>query len=320
MISVPQFLKRFLSLTSTERITYAQGCFRDLQVLQSKRLKDARDPTSTFSLSTALSPSLQDKNRYSDIIPFNHTRVILKSIGNDYINANHVIPPYNIPRSYIATQGPVEESVSDFWVMILEQNSSVIVCLTPEVEGGRHKCARYWPTWDEDRVKEFQLGRSKKLVVECVQQEEYQNDAECHVRRINVQLFENDASVPVHTLSVTQLQFLGWQDHSALDSTSSILKLIQLTNDLQEDHSGPVTVHCSAGCGRTGTFCVIDSAIVLSKMIEQGVVADDGQDYIFELVDSFRRQRVTMVQAPSQYYFCYLALADALAGISGSRD
>ncbi|KAI9287818.1 protein-tyrosine phosphatase-like protein, partial [Umbelopsis sp. AD052] len=313
-IFIPQFLKRFFSLAPTERISYAQGCFRDLQVLQAKRLKDARDPTSTFSLSTALSPSLQDKNRYSDIIPFNHTRVVLDSIANDYINASHIKPPYNIPRSYIATQGPVEDSISDFWVMILEQSSTVIVCLTPEIEGGRHKCARYWPTWEEDRTKVFKLGRSKKLVVECVQQEEYHNDAECHIRRIQVQLFEDEMSAPVKTLSVIQLQFLGWQDHSALESTSSILQLIQLSNHLQEQNaqSGPVTVHCSAGCGRTGTFCVIDSAIALSNMMEQGELTDDGQDYIFELADSFRRQRVTMVQAPSQYYFCYLALADGL--------
>ncbi|KAH8555980.1 protein-tyrosine phosphatase-like protein [Umbelopsis sp. PMI_123] len=317
-IVIPSFLKRFLSLTPSERIAYAQGCFRDLQILQSKRLKDARDPTSTFSLSTALSPVVQDKNRYSDIIPFNHTRVVLKSTANDYINASHIVPPYNIPRSYIASQGPVEESICDFWTMILEQNSQIIVCLTPEVENGRQKCARYWPIWEQDRVKVFELGGSKKLIVECIQQEEYHHEAECHIRRINVQLFNDDAPSPEHTLSVTQLQFLGWQDHSALDSTTNILQLIQLCNDLQEqsDQMGPVTVHCSAGCGRTGTFCVVDSAIALTKMIQQGLVTDDGQDYIFELTDAFRRQRVTMVQAPAQYYFCYLALKDALEGTS----
>jgi protein tyrosine phosphatase len=204
--------------------------------------------------------------------------------------------------------------------MILEQCSKVIVCLTPEVEGGRQKCARYWPSWEQERVREFDVSDTKKLVVECTQPEQYNNNAECHIRQIEIRLFEHDA--PTQSLSVTQLQFLGWQDHSALDSTKNFLQLIQLSNDLQakcNGNSGPVTVHCSAGCGRTGTFCVVDSALSLTNMMREGSIKDDGQDYIFELTDSFRRQRVTMVQAPSQYYFCYLALMDALGGITAQN-
>jgi protein tyrosine phosphatase len=313
-ISLPSFLQRFFTLSRSERIAHAQGCFSDLQALQTKRLKHARDPTSTFSLSVATSPAVQDKNRYSDIIPFNHNRVVLNTAPYDYINASHIVPPYNIPRSYIASQGPVEESIPDFWAMILEQRSRVIVCLTPEVEGGRQKCARYWPSWDHERVREFDIGNAKKLVVESTTAEQYDTDAECHICQIDVQLFENGSLS--QSLSVTQLQFLGWQDHSALDSTKSFLHLIQLCNTLQNQgkDNGPVTVHCSAGCGRTGTFCVVDSAICLAKMIQEGFITDDGQDYIFDLADSFRQQRVTMVQAPSQYYFCYLSLMDALGG------
>lgn len=319
-ISIPLFLKRFFALSPSDCIAHAQGCFRELQTRQAKRLKDARDPTSTFSLSVALSPSLQDKNRYSDIIPYDHTRVILNSTECDYINASHIVPPFGIPRSYIASQGPIEETISDFWIMILEQCSKVIVCLTPEVEGGRQKCARYWPSWEQERIREFDVSDSKKLIVECTQPEQYNNNAECHIRQIEIRLFEHDA--PTQSLSVTQLQFLGWQDHSALDSSKNFLQLIQLSNDLQakgNGNSGPVTVHCSAGCGRTGTFCVVDSALSLTNMMREGSIKDDGQDYIFELTDSFRRQRVTMVQAPSQYYFCYLALMDALGGITAQN-
>ncbi|KAJ2957861.1 hypothetical protein NQZ79_g6468 [Umbelopsis isabellina] len=308
--SIPTFLKRFLALSAPERRQYTKKHFQKLQQLQENRIRDADDPHSEFSMITALSQTSERKNRYTDIIPFDANRVVLNAKASDYINASHIVPPFGIRRSYIATQGPLENTAKDFWLMTLEQKASVIVCLTPEQEVRRGKCWQYWPTMDRMPHMWYEIDHEAKMKIQC-EDEEYCEEADTEFSKFAVTV-ERDVQV-LDESTISHLKFLGWQDHSALDTASHILGLVRKTNELRANNEGaPVIVHCSAGCGRTGTFCVVDSGLELLDMIHQGSVEDDGRDFIFELVDSFRQQRVTMVQTGEQYYFCYLALLDAL--------
>lgn len=250
-------------------------------------------------------------NRYYNIVPFDNnciklTDTRLGRTDDDYINASWILAPYNIPRFYIATQGPTSTTLVDFWRMVIEKHVPVIVCLTPQIENGIEKCGRYWPLQDDDLV--LKAGNSNiKVVVKNIKKERKDTEADCIVRSLLVEFYySNDGKDElIEQTRVTQLQFLGWPDHGVPKETNKVIALVKLTRQLQETNK-PVLVHCSAGCGRTGTFCVIDSAEALLRMNQQDVLIDP----IFAITDEFRKQRTTMVQAESQYKFCYRALLD----------
>lgn len=243
-------------------------------------------------------------NRYTDIIPFDNnciklTDTRLGKTNYKYINASWILPPYDIPRIYIATQGPLQSTLVDFWRLVIEKQVPIIVCLTPQVEKRIEKCARYWPIGDEvlelsDHNYRFKIWNIKK--------ERKDGDAESIVRSIGIEYYlDNELKL---STQVTQLHFLGWPDHGVPNDTKPVISLVKLTRQLHENDK-PILVHCSAGCGRTGTFCVIDSGELLLNMNKELFM-----DPVFLLTDSFRKQRTTMVQAQAQYNFCYKAIKD----------
>ncbi|KAI9347122.1 protein-tyrosine phosphatase-like protein [Pilaira anomala] len=242
-------------------------------------------------------------NRYSNIFPFDNNCIKLsdKRLGDrEYINASWILAPYGIPKSYIATQGPIQSTLVDFWRLVIEKEVTVIVCLTPEIENKMEKCARYWPIGDESLNLE-QDGIS--VTIKNIKTERQDRDANCIVRTISVEFFDSE-QILIKKQRVTQLHFLGWPDHGVPNDTKNVISLIRLTRQFQEGMK-PVLVHCSAGCGRTGTFCVIDSGEALLKEKKDLLI-----DPVFLLTDAFRKQRTTMVQAQAQYNFCYKALKD----------
>uniref|UniRef100_A0A8V0ZWU0 protein-tyrosine-phosphatase n=1 Tax=Gallus gallus TaxID=9031 RepID=A0A8V0ZWU0_CHICK len=232
----------------------------------------------------AFSSSCQDVNGFND-----HSRVRLQLLDgdphSDYINANY-IDGYHRPRHYIATQGPMQETVKDFWRMIWQENSASVVMVTNLVEVGRVKCVRYWP--DDTEV----YGDIKVTLIETEPLAEYV------IRTFTVQ------KKGYHEIrEIRQFHFTSWPDHGVPCYATGLLGFVRQVKFLNPPEAGPIVVHCSAGAGRTGCFIAID--IMLDMAENEGVVD------IFNCVRELRSQRVNLVQTEEQYVFVHDAILEA---------
>ncbi|XP_053301086.1 receptor-type tyrosine-protein phosphatase kappa isoform X1 [Pleuronectes platessa] len=229
------------------------------------------------------------KNRYGNIIAYDHSRVILQPIeddpSSDYINANY-IDGYQRPSHYIATQGPVHETVYDFWRMVWQEQSACIVMVTNLVEVGRVKCYKYWP--DDAEV----FGDFKVTFVEVEPLAEYV-----------VRTFTLERRGFNEVREVKQFHFTGWPDHGVPYHATGLLSFIRRVKISNPPSAGPIVVHCSAGAGRTGCFIVID--IMLDMAEREGVVD------IYNCVKALRSRRINMVQTEEQYIFIHDAILEA---------
>ncbi|XP_075632047.1 tyrosine-protein phosphatase non-receptor type 22 isoform X2 [Balearica regulorum gibbericeps] len=232
------------------------------------------------------------KNRYKDILPFDHSRVNLSLITSDadshYINANFIKGVYG-PRAYIATQGPLPTTVIDFWRMIWEYEVLTVVMACMEFEMGKKKCERYWA---EAGGSPLQCG---PFSVAC-EAEEKKN--EYVIRTLKVTL--NEEIRTVH-----QFHYKNWPDHDVPSSIDPILELIGEIRCYQPDDSVPICIHCSAGCGRTGVICAIDYT---QKLLKDGIVPVNFS--IFSLIQEMRTQRPSIVQTKEQYELVYDAVIE----------
>lgn len=147
-----------------------------------------------------------NKNRYRDISPYDCTRVVLlKAESGDYINANYVnmeIPPTNTINRYIATQGPLSTTVNDFWRMVQQESSHLVVMLTTVMERGRPKCHQYWPSADEEP---FTL--SAGFSIKCLT--EKPDETGSFVFRDLVLTDEKTKEIR----TIQHMQYLAWPDH-----------------------------------------------------------------------------------------------------------
>ncbi|XP_043086707.1 tyrosine-protein phosphatase non-receptor type 12 isoform X2 [Puntigrus tetrazona] len=231
------------------------------------------------------------KNRYKDILPFDHSRVkvTLKTSNHDtdYINANF-IKGIDGPEAYIATQGPLPNTVLDFWRMIWEYNVTIIVMACREFEMGRKKCERYFPLFGDEPVT---FGPFK---ISC---ESEQPRTDYFIRTLTVE-FDHE------TRRVTQFHYVNWPDHDVPSSFDSILDMISLMREYQEHDKVPICVHCSAGCGRTGAICAIDYTW---NLLKAGRIPEDFN--VFQLIQEMRTQRHSAVQTKEQYELVHRAIA-----------
>uniref|UniRef100_H3BWJ5 protein-tyrosine-phosphatase n=1 Tax=Tetraodon nigroviridis TaxID=99883 RepID=H3BWJ5_TETNG len=229
------------------------------------------------------------KNRYGNIIAYDHSRVILQPIENDpssdYINANY-IDGYQRPSHYIATQGPVHETVYDFWRMVWQEQSACIVMVTNLVEVGRVKCFKYWPE-DAELYGDFKVTY---LETE-------------HLAEYVVRTFTLERRGFNEMREVKQFHFTGWPDHGVPYHATGLLSFIRRVKISNPPSAGPIVVHCSAGAGRTGCFIVID--IMLDMAEREGVVD------IYNCVKALRSRRINMVQTEEQYIFIHDAILEA---------
>ncbi|XP_073474238.1 receptor-type tyrosine-protein phosphatase kappa-like isoform X3 [Aquarana catesbeiana] len=241
-----------------------------------------------YLCSVGMSPVNQAKNRYKKVLPYDDSRVVLRSSHSrsDYINASY-IDGYKAPKFYIATQGPIPETVSDFWSMVWQENSSVIVMLTGLEEQNKVKCEQYWPEQSQT------YGDIIVTVQKIVQTGAFT------IRSFSLRKVQSIAHV-----MVDQIHYLRWPDHGVPKNTSDMVQLVELMNKCNPPGSGPVIVHCSAGIGRTGTFLALD--ILLKRAREMKKVN------VYNCVLELRKRRVKMVQEKEQYIFLYNVLLETL--------
>ncbi|XP_004641749.1 tyrosine-protein phosphatase non-receptor type 22 [Octodon degus] len=246
----------------------------------------------TYPTAVAQKPMNIKKNRYKDILPYDHSRVELSLITSDedssYINANFIKGVY-APRAYIATQGPLPSTLLDFWRMIWEYSVLIIVMACMEFEMGKKKCERYWA---EPGQTQLQFG---PFSVSC----------EAERRKSDYIIRTLKAKFNSETRTIYQFHYKNWPDHDVPSSLDPILELIWDMRCYQEDDSVPICIHCSAGCGRTGVICAIDYTWMLLK---DGIIPENFS--VFSLIQEMRTQRPSLVQTQEQYELVYSAVLE----------
>uniref|UniRef100_A0A8D0CGI7 protein-tyrosine-phosphatase n=1 Tax=Scleropages formosus TaxID=113540 RepID=A0A8D0CGI7_SCLFO len=281
--SLYSYIQKLAQVESGEHVTGME--------LEFKRLANSKAHTSRFI--SANLPCNKFKNRLVNIMPYETTRVCLQPIrgleGSDYINASF-IDGYRQQKAYIATQGPLAETTEDFWRMLWENNSTIVVMLTKLREMGREKCHQYWPAERSARYQYF--------VVDPM--------AEYNMPQYILREFKVTDARDGQSRTVRQFQFTDWPEQGVPKSGEGFIDFIGQVHKTKEQfgQDGPISVHCSAGVGRTGVFITL--SIVLERMRYEGVVD------IFQTVKMLRTQRPAMVQTEDEYQFCYQAALEYL--------
>nr|XP_025853923.1 tyrosine-protein phosphatase non-receptor type 13 isoform X8 [Vulpes vulpes] len=267
------------------------------QGIPSKELENLQDLKPLDQCLIGQTKENRRKNRYKNILPYDATRVPLGDEGG-YINASFIkIPVGKEEFVYIACQGPLPTTVGDFWQMIWEQKSTVIAMMTQEVEGEKIKCQRYWPnilgqtTMVNDRLRLalVRMQQLKGFVVRAMALEEIQTGEMRHISHLN---------------------FTAWPDHDTPSQPDDLLTFISYMRHIHR--SGPIITHCSAGIGRSGTLICID--VVL------GLISQDLEFDISDLVRCMRLQRHGMVQTEDQYIFCYQVILYVLTRLQTEEE
>ncbi|XP_050831624.1 receptor-type tyrosine-protein phosphatase eta isoform X11 [Serinus canaria] len=236
-------------------------------------------------------PENRGKNRYNNVLPYDISRVKLsnQSSGTDYINANYM-PGYNSKKAFIAAQGPLPNTIEDFWQMIWEKSIYSIVMLTKCVEQARTKCEQYWPDKQPKSYGDIIVTMVSEVVL-----------PEWTIRDFTVEKSNTPES---HT--VRQFHFTSWPDHGVPETTDLLINFRHLVHEYnsQNPADSPTLVHCSAGVGRTGTFIAIDRLI---QQMEMENTVD-----VYGVVYDLRMHRPLMVQTEDQYVFLNQCVMDII--------
>ncbi|CAH8452471.1 unnamed protein product [Schistosoma turkestanicum] len=281
----------YKAISSKEFRAHVNACHADDDAgFQAEFESLEQNMQTNWSTSVARSPENIAKNRYSNVLAYDHSRVTLKETGNksDYINANYV-DGYHRRAAYIAAQGPIPSTFNDFWLMVWEQNSNVIVMISNFVERGRRKCDKYWPSSGHQTYGNI----SVRMVSEVVRA--FFTVRVFTVRHIKAKRGSKDRLV-------YHYQYTDWRDFDVPPSPLPVLKFVEASVAHWTFDKGPIVVHCSAGVGRTGTYICIESLIRQLK-VEQAVSVRGFLEHI-------RQQRMKLVQTEQQYAFIHDALRE----------
>ncbi|XP_029022826.1 tyrosine-protein phosphatase non-receptor type 2 [Betta splendens] len=256
------------------------------------------------SYKVAKYPENRNRNRYRDVSPFDHSRVKLKNTDNDYINASLVVME-EAQRSYILTQGPLRNTCGHFWLMIWEQKTKAVIMLNRVIEKGSEKCAQYWPT-AEEREMSF---RDTRFLVTLLSED---TKSYYTTRVLELQNVNTGEKREIH-----HFHYTTWPDFGVPESPASFLNFlfkVRESGALGVDH-GPAVVHCSAGIGRSGTFSLVDTCLVLMDKRKEPSSVD-----IKSILLDMRRYRMGLIQTHDQLRFSYMAVYEGAKCIMGDAS
>nr|CAI5860932.1 unnamed protein product [Callosobruchus analis] len=253
----------------------------------------------------AVKPQNKILNRYRDVSPYDHSRIVLQRGSTDYINAN-LIRVERANRQYILTQGPLSNTYSHFWLMVWEQQTKAIVMLNKLIEKKQDKCFQYWPAkMGAEHIMNLQdVG----LTVEYTHLEDHSYYLTRTLRLTDVESGEHR--------DIFQFHYVTWPDFGVPASPAAFLSFLTRVRDagaLKED-VGPAIVHCSAGIGRSGTFCLVDSCLVLIEKF--GLNSIDVKEILLEM----RKYRMGLIQTPEQLRFSYQAIIEGAKQLTNQNQ
>ncbi|KAG5362620.1 Receptor-type tyrosine-protein phosphatase zeta [Yarrowia sp. B02] len=248
-----------------------------------------------------------ERNRYTNIIPWDHTRIKLQTSqdGNDYINANRVTlvakkDSKTYHKTYIATQGPLVETAGHFWQMVHDTTTekgvssdkpTVVIQVTPFRDDHGERCCQYYIS-EKDQIFEVD-GEGEVLAVKV------KGNSEVGPTKVTEFLVKKESTGKVK--KVIHYYYPNWKDFSAPGVNNDIDDIVKSAGPITDC---PPIIHCSAGVGRTGTYIVADFLTTFQKELK-------GEDIVCSLVDQMRQQRSHMVQTLSQYEYLH-SLQDEL--------
>uniref|UniRef100_A0A1I7YFJ4 protein-tyrosine-phosphatase n=1 Tax=Steinernema glaseri TaxID=37863 RepID=A0A1I7YFJ4_9BILA len=283
-------LNEFIEKESKLDAAMIAGEFNSIRVEQ----ESWRLPGSAYTCMTGRKPAHIVRNRYRDILPYDSNRVKLRPEPVDaileedeedgYINASHVALP-NSKYTYIAAQAPLQSTLNDWWRMIFQNDIYLIVMLCKLVEKGMPKCHRYYP--NEVNAPEEYGGFHVEIVEESTFHE--------YVKRVLRVRHPETGEERV----ISQLHYSEWPDHGCPDGEKQVLEMIELMCKIHDENPSTILIHCSAGCGRTGTIIAINA--VREQILNQRITNLNLYDLVIEL----RRTRLSMVQTADQYQFLH---------------
>ncbi|XP_027891405.1 tyrosine-protein phosphatase non-receptor type 2 [Xiphophorus couchianus] len=269
-----------------------------------KLYSEIRNQSHECSYKVAKYPENRNRNRYRDVSPFDHSRVKLENAENDYINASLVVME-DAQRSYILTQGPLKNTCGHFWLMIWEQKTKAVIMLNRVIEKGSEKCAQYWPT-AEEREMAF---RDTRFMVTLLSED---TKSYYTTRVLQLQNINTGEKREIH-----HFHYTTWPDFGVPESPASFLNFlfkVRESGALGLDH-GPAVVHCSAGIGRSGTFSLVDTCLVLMDKRKDPLSVD-----IKNILLKMRKYRMGLIQTPEQLRFSYMAVLEGAKFIMGDSS
>ncbi|KAL3504018.1 hypothetical protein ACH5RR_033859 [Cinchona calisaya] len=290
-----RYCSQALTALKDKLVNSPQTIRQEFLTLQASRMRASEMRSKCL---VALDSVNRDKNRYSDVLPFDSNRVVLnpcmdyRPSARGYINASFVETSDSVSR-FIATQGPLPHTFEDFWEMILQNRCPVIIMLTRLVDNYKMvKCGDYFQA--EDGPREF---GNICIITKWIRT----TDTSLVIRCLEVK-YKVSEELP---LNVLHIQYPEWPDHGVPKDTLAVREILKRIFDIPPS-LGPIVVHCSAGIGRTGTYCTIHNTI------QRILVGDMSALHLVNTITLFRLQRIGMVQTLEQYLFCYDAIIDEL--------
>ncbi|KAG7189823.1 hypothetical protein KM043_017483 [Ampulex compressa] len=258
-----------------------------------------------YTCNESKKPQNKNLNRYRDVAPYDHSRIILKRGPCNYINAN-LIRVDRAHRQYILTQGPLPNTAGHFWLMVWEQNSKAVLMLNKIIEKNQVKCHQYWPL--EDCLDHIMTFPDVGIKVEYVSKTESSDYTTRILRLTDMETKESRDILHFH--------YTTWPDFGVPQSPTAFLRFLAdvRQSGALDQNIGPPVVHCSAGIGRSGTFCLVDTCLVLIE--ENGLNSVNVRDVLMEM----RRSRMGLIQTPDQLQFSYAAIIEGAKQLPSNNN